>query len=63
LEPGEIQEEGIESQKWTDGSSTLSTFSKLIAVRNSITGCGALIADENISKMGEYFVPLNDPCR
>jgi len=52
LEPGEIQEEGIESQKWTDGSSTLSTFTKL-----------NLITDDNISIWDEYAIPLNDPCR
>lgn len=63
LEPGEIQKDGIGSQKWTDGKSTLDTFTNFIAVRSSIDDCATLIADENISKLSEYFVPLNDPCR
>ncbi len=63
LAPGEIQEDGMGSQKWTDGRSTLDTFTNLIAVRSAIAGCATLIADENISKWSEYFVPLNDPCR
>jgi len=63
LAPGEIQEDRMGSQKWTDGTSTLDTFTNLIAVRSSIADCATLIADENISKWSEYFVPLNDPCR
>jgi len=50
------------SQKWTDGKSTIDTFTKLIVVRSSAE-CNNLISDENIAIWEEYTIPLIDPCR
>jgi len=62
IEPGEKTERDFGSQKWTDGTSTIDTFTKIIVVRSSIE-CTNWISDENIDIWGEYAVPLNDPCR
>jgi len=62
IEPGEKTERYFGSQKWTDGSSTIDTFTKLIVVRSSLE-CTNLITDDNISILDDNAIPLNDPCR
>jgi len=62
IEPGERIEDYFGTQKWTDGRSTLDTFTKIIFVHNSME-CTNLITDDNLSTWGEHVVPLDDPCR
>ena len=62
IDPGVRLEWYFGSQKWTDGRSTLDTFSKLI-VMHGTPECTKLIEDKNISAWEDSAVQLNDPCR
>lgn len=63
LEPGEEFPLYFETQTWSDGRSTLATYTKIIVFRTSST-CAALLSDEVYKDLWDKIaIPLDDPCR